>query len=85
MSDLVKVYASGDTFAAELMRGRLEAEGIDVLMKGEGEGVYRAGPAYLFVSAEDEERARAVVEAVESGAFALGGGRGARADQADGD
>jgi pseudouridine-5'-phosphate glycosidase len=71
MSDLVKIYASGDTVAAELMRGRLEAEGIDVLMKGEGEGVYRAGPAYLFVSADDEERARAVVEAVESGAFAL--------------
>ena len=71
MADLVRVYASGDTFAAELMRGRLEAEGITVLAKGEGEGPYRMGPVYLFVPASDETRARMVVDAVESGAFAL--------------
>jgi putative signal transducing protein len=71
MSDLVRVYASGDTVAADLMRARLEAEGITVLTKGEGEGPYRAGPAYLFVPTSDEEQARAIVEAVESGAFAL--------------
>ena len=43
MDDLVQVYASGDTFAAELMRGRLEAEDIPVLVKGEGEGPYPDG------------------------------------------
>src|SRR5512141_1903908 len=71
MDDLVRVYASGDTFAAELMRGRLESEDIPVLVKGEGEGPYRMGPCYLWVSAEDATRARVIVEAVESGDFAL--------------
>ncbi len=84
MSDLVRIYASSDSFAGELMRGRLEAEGISVMMKGEGEGPYRAGPVYLWVSTDDETRARAVVDAVDSGAFAvsdddvLGGGGGRR-------
>lgn len=72
MSDLVRVYASPDAFAGELMRGRLEAEGISVMLKGEGEGPYRAGPVYLWVEARDEARARAVVDAMESGAFAVG-------------
>ena len=71
MDEVVQVYASGDTFAAELMRGRLEAEDIPVLVKGEGEGPYRMGPLYLWVSAEDATRARVIVEAVESGDFAL--------------
>ena len=71
MSDLVRIYASSDSFAGELMRGRLEAEGISVMMKGEAEGPYRTGPVYLWVSTDDETRARAVVDAVNSGAFAV--------------
>lgn len=71
MDDLVRVYSSGDTFAGELMKARLESEGLRVLIKGEGEGPYRMGPVYVFVPAEDETRARAIVDAVESGAFAL--------------
>ncbi len=71
MSDLVRVYASGDTFAAELMRARLQAEDIAVLAKGEGEGPYRVGPVYLFVPEPDAIRAKALVDAVESGAFAI--------------
>ncbi len=72
MSDhIVRIYASTDTFGAELLKGRLEAVGISVMMKGENEGPYRTGPAYLFVLAEDEIRARAVVDAVESGAFTV--------------
>ena len=70
MSDLVRVWATGDPFEGELMRGRLEAEGISVLMKGDGEGPYRVGPVYLFVPAEQQEDARAVLEAIASGAFA---------------
>jgi Putative prokaryotic signal transducing protein len=70
VDDLVRVYASGDAFAAQLMRGRLEAEDIPVLMKGEAGGPYRMGPCYLWVSAEDATRAKVIVEAVESGAFA---------------
>lgn len=64
------VYASGDAFAAQLMRGRLEAEDIPVLMKGEAGGPYRMGPCYLWVRSEDSTRAKVIVEAVESGAFA---------------
>src|SRR5438094_10588089 len=71
MDDLVRVYASGDTFAAELMRGRLESEDIPVLVKGEGEGPYRMGPCYLWVSAEDATRARVIVDAGVSGVFVL--------------
>jgi hypothetical protein len=69
--DVVKIYATPDAIDGQLMRGRLEAEGISVMMKGEGEGPYRVGPAYLWVSAEDEVRGRAVVDAVSSGAFAI--------------
>jgi hypothetical protein len=71
MDDLVRVYASGDHVAAQLMAARLESEGISVLRKGGGEGPYRAGPDYLFVSREDEVRARSVIDAVGSGAYAL--------------
>ncbi|MDP9331472.1 MAG: DUF2007 domain-containing protein [Actinomycetota bacterium] len=72
MSDrAVRVYASGDSFAGELMKGRLESEGIAVMLKGEAEGPYRMGPVYLWVPEAQETQARAVIDAVESGAFAL--------------
>ena len=68
---LVQVFASGDTVAGEMMRGRLEAEGITAMLKGEGEGPYRAGPVYVWVPAEHEAAAREIVDAVSSGAYAL--------------
>jgi Putative prokaryotic signal transducing protein len=68
---LVRVFATPDTVAGEMMRARLEAEGITAMMKGDGEGPYRAGPVYVWVPAEDEVAARMVVDAVRSGAFAL--------------
>ena len=72
MDDLVRIYASGDAFAAELMKGRLEAEGISVLDKGAVDATaYPTGASYLWVNAEDEARAKAIVDAVESGAFAV--------------
>jgi hypothetical protein len=67
----IRVYASGDAVSGELMRGRLEAEGIAVMVKGEAEGPYRMGGVQLWVAPEDEARAKAVIEAVESGAYAL--------------
>ena len=69
---LVRVYASGNGFDGQLTKGRLEAEGIGVLIKGEAEGPYRAGPVYLWVALEDESRAREIIEAIEAGAFATG-------------
>jgi Putative prokaryotic signal transducing protein len=71
MGDLVRVWASNDKVEAALIRGRLELEDIPVLVKGDGEGPYRAGSVYLFVPAEDEERATALIDAVRSGAFAI--------------
>lgn len=71
MADLVRVWAGGDAIEGELLRARLETEGVAVVLKGEGEGPYRAGPVYLFVDTADEARARTVLEAVASGAYAL--------------
>jgi hypothetical protein len=72
MSELVRVYASGNAFDGELTRGRLEAEGIPVMMKGEGEGPYRAGPVDLWVPADREADARAILEAIARGDYAVG-------------
>jgi len=72
MDDLVQIYATGDAVSAELMKGRLEAEGISVLDKGAVDATaYPTGASYLWVRVEDEARAKAVVDAVESGAFAV--------------
>jgi hypothetical protein len=71
MADLVRVWAGGDAVEGELLRARLDAEEIVAILKGEGEGPYRAGPVYLFVATDDETRARAVLDAVASGAYAL--------------
>ena len=65
----VRVYATGDPFFGRLTKGHLEAEGIQVMMKGEGEGPYRLGPVYLWVAPEDEDHAREIIEAIESGAY----------------
>jgi hypothetical protein len=71
MSDQpVRVFATGNAFDGQLTKGRLEAEGIPVMMKGEGEGPYRAGPVYLWVAPEDEARAREIIDAITAGAYA---------------
>jgi len=73
MSDLVQIYSTPDQVIAELTRARLESEGIDVLVKNSmgGSSAYPVGPSYLFVPAEQEPAARKVIEAIESGAYAL--------------
>jgi hypothetical protein len=68
---VVQVYASADATDGHLIRGRLESEGIPVMVKGEGEGPYRMGPIYLWVPSEHETAARVIIDAVRSGAFAL--------------
>jgi len=68
---LVRVYASGNAFDGKLTKGRLEAEGIQVMLKGEGEGPYHAGPVYLWVARDDEARAREIIQAIASGAYAV--------------
>ena len=71
MSDSpVRVYVSSSAVDGMLTKGHLEAEGISVLMKGEGVGPYRAGPVYLWVMPQDEDGAREIIRAIESGAYA---------------
>jgi hypothetical protein len=60
--ELVLVYTTGSIMDAYLVKGRLEVEGIAVLLQG-GEGPYRVGPVSLFVTKEDETDARAILEA----------------------
>ena len=85
MDDLVQIYSTPDAVNGELMRGRLEAEGVEVLMKGGEGGPYPTGPVYLFVTAEDETRARGIVDAVESGAFSDAADDAFSADQTSAD
>jgi putative signal transducing protein len=63
--DIVRVAAYGDPILGELRRGLLEAAGITVMMKGGAESPYRLGPVYLFVAADDEMRARVILEEAE--------------------
>jgi hypothetical protein len=83
MTELVRVYASGNTFDGELTKGRLEAEGIPVMIRGEGEGPYRAGPVDLWVPADREADARAVLAAIDRGDYAVEPDDGA-GDEPDG-
>jgi hypothetical protein len=71
--ELVQIWSTGDAMTAELTRARLEDAGIDVLVKSSmgGSSAYPVGPSYLFVKAEQEQEARAVIEAIESGAYAI--------------
>jgi Putative prokaryotic signal transducing protein len=84
MSDagVVQVYASADATDGHLIRGRLESEGIPVMVKGEGEGPYRMGPIYLWVPSERETAARVIIDAVRSGAFELDEGADVAATEA---
>jgi hypothetical protein len=64
--ELVRVLSTPSAIEGQLAKGRLEAEGIPVLLKGEGEGPYRMGPAQLFVPSSFEAQARLILETVES-------------------
>jgi Putative prokaryotic signal transducing protein len=53
---------------AEIAKGRLEAEGIPVDLRGEGgEGPYRVGPAELLVPSKFESQARRFLEQADRG------------------
>jgi hypothetical protein len=53
----------------QIVKGRLEAEGIPVVLEGEHEGPYPVGVAELFVPSSFETQARAVLQQIESGTF----------------
>jgi hypothetical protein len=68
---LVRVFETRDPVRGLLVRGLLEAEGLDVLAKGEGTGPYRMGPVILFVPDDVSGRAIELIEAIEDGSLAL--------------
>jgi hypothetical protein len=65
--ELVRVYSTQSITDGYLARGRLEADGIPVVLKGEGEGPYRMGPVHLWVPLELEIQARLILEEIGSG------------------
>ena len=62
--DLVRIYATGSPSDGVLAKGRLESEGIPVMIKGELGGPYPTGATYLFVPKRSEEVARAILESI---------------------
>ena len=67
--DLVSVFWTQSWVEGEITKGRLEAEGIPVDLRGGGEGPYPTGPAELFVPSRLEAQARRILEQVESGSY----------------
>ncbi len=79
---LVRVFETRDPVRGLLVRGLLEAEGIDVLAKGEGSGPYRMGPVILFVPDDVSDRALELIAASEDGSLALAPGEMPSDDEA---
>jgi len=68
---LVLVDSTRSITDGYLVRGRLEAEGIPVVVKGEAEGPYRMGPVHIFVPVEFEVQALMVIDDIRSGRMRL--------------
>jgi Putative prokaryotic signal transducing protein len=63
--ELVNVLTTSSVTEGELARGRLESEGIPVLLKGRGlDAPYPTGPVYVFVPASFEGRARQLLDEI---------------------
>jgi hypothetical protein len=62
--ELVRVYSTPSITDGYLAKGRLEAEGIPVMLKGEGEGPYRMGPVHLWVPGSLEVQARMILDEI---------------------
>jgi hypothetical protein len=69
--EFVRVYSTTSLPDGYLARGRLEAEGIPVMVKGEGEGPYRMGPVHLWVPSELEVQARMILQEIQEGSLRL--------------
>jgi len=71
---LVLVDSTRSITDGYLLRGRLEADGIPVVLKGEGEGPYRMGPVHVFVPVEFEVQALMIIEEIRSGRLRVADG-----------
>jgi hypothetical protein len=79
--ELVRVYSTTSLTDGYLARGRLEADGIPVILKGEGEGPYRMGPVHLWVPSEFEVQARLLLQEIREGSLAVGDDEAAPAEE----
>ena len=62
MAELVRVHTGRSIMEGEIVKARLEAEGVPALLRGEGTGPYRMGPVEVWVSADMELHARIVLQ-----------------------
>lgn len=67
----MSVFSTQSWVEGEITKGRLQAEGIPVDLKGVSEGPYPVGPAELFVPSRFEAQARRILELIRSGAFEI--------------
>jgi hypothetical protein len=62
MAELVRVHAGFSIMEGEIVKARLEADGVPALLRGEGTGPYRMGPVEVWVPADMELHARIILE-----------------------
>ena len=62
MEELVRVHVGTSIMEGEIVKARLEAEGVPALLRGEGTGPYRMGPVEVWVPADMELHARIVLD-----------------------
>jgi hypothetical protein len=62
MAELVRVHTGFSIMEGEIVKARLEADGVPALLRGEGTGPYRMGPVEVWVPADMELHARIVLE-----------------------
>ena len=63
----VRAFDAPSAPLGEIAKGKLESEGIPVLVKGGSSYAYPTGPVQLWVPEEHLERARAIIEDVGAG------------------
>jgi hypothetical protein len=61
--ELARVYACTSIMEGEIVKARLEAEGIPVLLRGANQNPYRTGSLYVWVPVEFEPQARLLLDA----------------------
>ena len=63
--DLVRVLSTPSIIEGEIVKSRLEDEGIPVLLKGGGNDPYGVGTAHVFVPGDYEVQARLVIASAD--------------------
>lgn len=62
MDGRVKVFTGNQVYLAEVIKGRLESEGISALILNQRDSSYQSfGSVEIYVLSEDEERAKEII------------------------